>query len=336
MDYIFKFREHIIAVAVTLLWCHSVTANDTTAELATGGLVFKLNADIEMRSEDLYISTQQVRVVYRFLNTSPTHVRTVVAFPLPDITPDVLQDDVSIPARHLDNFLAFSTKVNGIPVDAKVEKKALVNGTDVSDYLRQLKIPIAPQGEDVGLFLNRLPVQAKEELVRLGIASVEEYDVSTNSAQLAPAWTLKTTFYWEQIFPSRTEIQIQHNYRPSVGVSAGTIIGTPGYKSDELFLEQQAKYCIEPDILQAVDRLKDRPVHFIPEWLSYILTTGSNWSGPIRDFRVVIDKGDPANLVSFCGESVKKIGPTTFEMRKKNFFPKSDIHVLFLRREQSR
>jgi hypothetical protein len=37
-------------------------ANDSSAELATGGLVLKKSADIEMRSEDLFISTNEIRV----------------------------------------------------------------------------------------------------------------------------------------------------------------------------------------------------------------------------------------------------------------------------------
>jgi len=30
---------------------------------------------------------------------------------------------------------------------------------------------------------------------------------------------------------------------------------------------------------------------------------------PIADFRLVVDKGDPRKLVSFCGDRVKPAGP---------------------------
>ena len=43
-------------LGVLLLATGPVYANDSTAELATGGLVFTKTADIEMRSEDLSIS----------------------------------------------------------------------------------------------------------------------------------------------------------------------------------------------------------------------------------------------------------------------------------------
>jgi hypothetical protein len=71
-----------------------------------------------------------------------------------------------------------------------------------------------------------------------------------------------------------------------------------------------------------------------PTWeqhfLEYILTTGANWSGPIKNFRLVVDKGAPENLVSFCGQSVRKISPTQFELRASNFVPSSNVSVLIL------
>ena len=64
--------------------------------------------------------------------------------------------------------------------------------------------------------------------------------------------------------------------------------------------------------------------------VEYILTTGANWAKPIGDFRLVVDKGKPGNLVSFCGEGVRKISPTQFEMRKRNWRPTRDLEVLIL------
>jgi len=63
-----------------------------------------------------------------------------------------------------------------------------------------------------------------------------------------------------------------------------------------------------------------------------VLTTGANWAGPIGDFRLTVDKGEPDSLVSFCADGVKKIGPTTFEVRHANFTPIRDLNVLILYR----
>ena len=50
--------------------------------------------------------------------------------------------------------------------------------------------------------------------------------------------------------------------------------------------------------------------------IDYILKTGANWSGPIKDFRLVVDKGEPDSLVSFCGEDVERIEPDALQMRR--------------------
>ena len=61
-------------------------ANDTSAALATGGLVFVRNPDVTMRSERLIISPAEVQVRYAFFNESVRDVTNLVAFPMPDIT----------------------------------------------------------------------------------------------------------------------------------------------------------------------------------------------------------------------------------------------------------
>ena len=66
--------------------------------------------------------------------------------------------------------------------------------------------------------------------------------------------------------------------------------------------------------------------------IEYILRTGANWAGPIGDFRLVVDKGEADSLVSFCGEGVKRISPTRFEMRKTDFTPERDLSILILKR----
>jgi hypothetical protein len=62
----------------------------------------------------------------------------------------------------------------------------------------------------------------------------------------------------------------------------------------------------------------------------YILKTGRNWKGPIGKFKLTVDKGSPANLVSFCADGVKKTSPTTFTVEKTNWEPDRDLSVLVL------
>ena len=105
-----------LLLLVGALSLEAALANDSTAELTTGGLVFTKNDAIEMRSEDLFISAAEIRVDYRFLNKTDREVTVHVAFPLPEIK--VKQDDenISVPTEDPVNFLAFVTRVNGLPV----------------------------------------------------------------------------------------------------------------------------------------------------------------------------------------------------------------------------
>ena len=75
----------------------------------------------------------------------------------------------------------------------------------------------------------------------------------------------------------------------------------------------------------------DETMTFYSEtWLGYVLSSGANWKGPIKDFRLVVDKGAPDKLISFCMSGVKKISPTQFEVKKKNFEPKNDLNILIV------
>ena len=73
-----------LLIIVLLTTTHAV-ANDSTAELAAGGIVLTHNDSIEMRSEDLFISQEEVRVRYKFFNTAPTNTKVLVAFPMPEV-----------------------------------------------------------------------------------------------------------------------------------------------------------------------------------------------------------------------------------------------------------
>ena len=105
-----------IAALMAAATATGAAANDSAAELATGGLVLTKNPSIEMRSEDLTISTQAVRVRYVFANTSTKDVTILVAFPMPDVTIDGPDDNVVVPTQSPTNLLGFATTVDGQPV----------------------------------------------------------------------------------------------------------------------------------------------------------------------------------------------------------------------------
>ncbi len=310
-------------------------ANNSTGYLAAGGLVLTRTADIEMRSEDLYVSEKEIRVRYRFFNTSKADIETLVAFPIPDLAP-LNDNEYTLPGGDPVNFLGFETKVDGRPVANGIEQRAEAGGADCTGLLKSLGIPLSPAHESTQNALNALSQEQKAKLVKAGIAREEEADYGKGMQKyLVPAWTLKSAFHWEQVFPAQEELTVEHRYTPSVGGNVGYLINGDGKFNPDILAEYKTRYCVDSDFLAAVQRAQkaagaDR---LVPETqLEYVLVTGANWAGPIRDFRLVADKGSPDNLISFCATGVKKTGPTQFEVRYKDYTPERNLQVLIMHR----
>jgi hypothetical protein len=329
-------------VLISALIPGAVLANDTMATLGAGGLVFVTNDDIEMASEDLSISTEQVKVVYEFANHADTDQHILVAFPLPDITGS--QDFmVSVPVEDEDNHFGFVTTFNGKPVDAELHQYAVALGIDQTEFLNGLGVPLAPFGEKTQDAINALSDQDKQELVHRGLASPMEYDAGQGEqTDYVPIWTLRSTYSWEADFPAGKTAEVVHTYRPSVGGTTGvSFLSEPSDGYDPAG-DYKRKYCTDDAFLKAVRKTltnKDEPwsAPFTETWLSYIWSTGANWSGSIGKFHLTIDKGAPENLISFCWDGkVEKTGPTTFEMEATDFYPPWDreLEVLILNRQK--
>lgn len=101
------------------------------------------------------------------------------------------------------------------------------------------------------------------------------------------------------------------------------------------------KYCMDDGFVSAVRKSLRNPEEpysapYVETWLSYIWSTGSNWSGPIGTFTLTVDKGAPDNLVSFCGDNVEKISPTQFRMTATDFYPPwgRELDILILEKQR--
>jgi hypothetical protein len=305
-------------------------ANDSVAERAAGGLVLKQSADIDMVSEDLFISADEVRVRYVFRNRAPRDVRVTVAFPLPDH--DLRQDfygDVAYPSD-------FATRVDGRPVAMEVELRAMLNGTDHGALLAGLDVPIIDAANGIAGIersISALPLADRDRLVSLGLA--EAADEPAEGPVITPTWTVRETRYWEQTFPAGRDLVVEHSYRPGTGQATATGLAHPEFLQGGDRQAMIDRYCIDDAFLAAVDRGTRRAgggqPAFSEQWVSYILTTGANWRSPIGDFRLVVDKGEAGHLVSFCGEGVRRLNSTQFEVRHRDWRPTRDLHILILR-----
>ncbi len=312
------WRTSYAAVAALLsVLPGAALANDSSAQLAAGGLVLTKSDAIEMRTEDLEISRSAVKVRYTFVNTSGQDVVSRVAFPLPAVGGRAFFEvDIAIPVDSPDNFLGFRTKVDGKPVTMEIEQKAMAGKVDRAAWLRAHAVPLAPHLGPAQEAVDRLAPSARAEAERLGLVDADGY----------PAWTLETTYHWMQRFPAGVPVVVEHRYQPSVGGTVGTLLG-----SDP---EPQAvrNYCIEPALLATLRRAEAAKIIYSEAWLDYILVTAGNWKKPIGRFRLVVDKERPEDLVSFCGAGVRKIGATRFEMTKTDWRPERDLSILFLQR----
>jgi hypothetical protein len=322
----------LIAAFAFSVFSAPALANDSTAELGAGGLIYVNTEEIEMRSEDLFISMDEVRVRYEFVSVSDHDVSTLVAFPMPDIKGgiDFMQ---SVPTEDPVNFLGFRTTIDGQAVEASVQQRVSALGVEQTAVLIELGVPLAPHLAATRDALDRLPAEAQDRLVGLGLAGIEEYDAGKGwERHLAPLWLLSTAFYWQQGFPAGKTVIVEHSYKPSVGSTAGLSFGSKEMRTGPYYEDYARKYCFDRAFLAAVDK-RQRPDGnnaLMENRIEYILTTAANWAGTIRSFHLTIDKGSPDNLVSFCGEDVAKTGPTRFEMTKENFYPEEDLAIMIL------
>ena len=323
--------RHWLILAAGLIASGAAFANDTTASTGAGGLVLERTNAIDMASEDLFVSADQIRIRYVFRNRSPRDVETIVAFPMPDRDLSVeYGGDVGYPS-------GFRTRVAGQPVKAKLERKAVVKGKDHAALLRQLGIPVGPDSiNEATRAMDRLTDAQKQRLIALGLAGDEEYDDDGKGMKhhLIPLWTVQDKYWWKQRFPAGRDLVVEHRYVPGIGGSVDSALAFKSMRGTTDFKRIVALYCVDSDFIASVDRLSRKDEVAGPampdKWIDYILTTGGNWARPIGDFRLVVDKGKPGNLLSFCETGVKKISPTQFEVRRSNWRPTRDLHVLII------
>ena len=302
------------------------------AELKTGGLAYVRTADISMEDEGLFISPNEVRVDYIFQNTSDKDVESVVAFPMPDIQGDI-DSMVALGDADSDNFLDFTVMQDGKPVTPQLQQTVVVAGIDMTEELKAHGVPLLPLSKAAMGALVKLPAEVLEDWTARGLVADSEYDDGQGMKHHpTPMWTLRSTYWWRSKFPAGAKVKVQHRYKPSVG---GTVAITfAGDAGKDQLKTYQHKYCLDDGFVKTAEKLakaadKGGPV-YTESWISYVLKTGANWSGPIKHFRLTVDKGAAQNYVSFCGTGVKKTGPTTFEMTAEDFWPQQDLDILIL------
>jgi hypothetical protein len=316
----------LVVTAAILISPTGICANDSPARLGIGGITFTKNKQIRMLEEVLEISTKKIRVTYRFLNESDKDIDTTVAFPLPPYGAAAAPLE-GPPSEPNPSFLLgkFRSLVNGRSVATQVERKAVVGEQDVTDRLRGLGL------SDERIFsFDPTPGQLSA-LERLG--GEKKGLLESN----VPGWKIAETAFWQQTFPSRKEIVIEHDYEPIVGET-----GNKPYQKGFGYFDLPTAYygeslrdvCLDDITRRAIENRirpyadKDETVSVDLKHVEYILGTGRNWKGPIGQFTLRIEKENPDQLISLCfpGKPIK-VSPTVYEFRQMDFVPPDRLVV---------
>ncbi|CCV14671.1 DUF4424 domain-containing protein [Mesorhizobium sp. STM 4661] len=323
-----------VVTAALALCAAPALANDSVAELGTGGLILSRSDAVAMESEDLFISADKVTVDYVFRNNTDKDVDAIVAFPMPDIEGDP-NEMPAIPEDQSDNFLGFEVTIDGVAAKPQLEQKVFALGIDISADLKAQNVPFYPFGDAAKAALAKLPPAVADDWINRGIIIEDTADDGSGMKTVhAPFWQLRSTYWWRSTFPANKAVHVAHRYKPSVGGTSSVSFFYDG-KFQGQYGAYKTRYCMDDAFENAIRRAaKDDPdgtPKYFENRIAYILTTGGNWAaGTIGKFKLTIDKGDPKNLVSFCGDNVRKVGPTTFEMTAQDFYPERDIDILLL------
>jgi len=321
-------------------------ANDGFGGLTASGLEFR-DSPVQMLSEDLYLSLDKIKVSYVFLHGGDEDLEGEMIFPLPPVNLASLNEsDFALTDEDLakENIVGFTATVDGKPVKVKVDRVAVIEpdydenrpasasydtpGKDITAELAKYAIPLSYDYTKVVAQLNKLPKAAKDELTAAGIAGFDDESGY-------PMWSLIERYHWTQVFPHGKELKVSHEYKaaPPGGIF---IWRDPKGEEGESAAKIAKDYCVDAGTQAALKKALRTDESNTGYWigtayyLDYVLKTARTWNGPIKDFKLTIDKGKADSVISLCIDGIKKTGPTTFVVEKKDFTPSEDISILIV------
>lgn len=295
-----------------------ISANDSTGYVSTGGVQYLKNNNIQMYSEDLFISKNQIKVDYQFKNLTNKDISETVLFPLPSIE-NFFESDFADTEKLLNSF---KVQVNGKNIQPEMHVRTFIQKDEHSK-----------------------PIDATELFKQCGFTQTEmlnpwnrktyEYEIFENKLRRCPnvqlknllpksqseaiVWSSQVIYSWQQSFKASSLTRVQHQYAPLVG---GSVSLYPA--------EDEKSYCMDGNFKAGLKKAKSQ--HAPYSALGYILKTGANWAKPIEHFKLTVER-DTDELVSFCwAGKVTKMSPTRFQMLEKNFLPKQDLEIIFVRK----
>lgn len=350
-----RFSVGRLALAVSLLANGAASANDSSAELAAGGLVLVKNEAIAIEREDLALSPSEVRVRYEMRNDSGQPVTLRVAFPMPEVPKDtpggfIAANDKMVllkPPPGGPDFMNFRVRVDGKEVPTATDLRALLpDGRDIARELQE--IGGAPLAMRPGFFPEAgdrpLSAETQRRLKLIGALK----PLPEGGYELP--WSTQVTFHWQQTFAPGVTV-VEHSYRPILGFReilvepGGRITGSGGEEPAQAFClssaAQQELRALGEGTLQARRKTSgdDNPV-LIAYTLGYVLRTAQNWRGPIGTFHLTV-QGERAGiggfgegevgLIALCSDlPLHEAAPRRLEAHASSYVPQHDLRVLYI------
>ena len=311
------------AIALTI-WCLvalfqtvGARAEDNFTAVPAGGLSFAPDPELDFVSETLILGPDRIQASYNISNPTTHDRKILISFRLPELDmADTGTGQIRLADRNSINFVNFNVSIDEHALDTIFDQRATALGLDVTDILGDAGIPLGPDISVVKAKIAQLPDEKKVELTERGILQVED-------GIIKPAWTLKTTIYWQQKFKASSVVEITMKYQPVISETSFT-----PEKLDTL----SEDYCVSNEIADAISARASRGGG-APRMTGvvYSITQGAHWNKPTLLFQLVIEKKDASSIVSTCIEKLSKINVLQMEKMAEKYSPEGDLSVLFVR-----
>ncbi len=322
----FVYMVPNLASIFCLLAFSNVYANDSTARVGVGGITFLKSEDIRMVQEILEISTSQVRVQYRFQNESDKPIQATVAFPMPPYSWNSGEHATEANMGPLKNFI---TQVDGLTINSKIDRRAIIGKVDVTQRLRKIGL------SDTQIFetFAHCPDDDTDKKFELcGLNKAQKI-----ALEKLGDWKIEETALWAYEFPPHKEVNVSHEYPPFVGESYSVPIQRGREIHDPLAYIDTIDACLDVGTKNLIRKKVNsmvahgrKNVSVSVREVEYVLGTGKNWKGPIKDFKLRIKKSSPDEIVSLCFPGKpKREGNTILEFSQKNLTPQDKLIVFF-------
>jgi Domain of unknown function (DUF4424) len=286
------------------------------SEIAVGGLIFSGNLNLTIDQQDLTIAAEAVQVNYSIRNSDSSDQTITIAFPFADVDGSMSPDlQTGIAVSNPSNFMDVVIDVDGRRPAYAIEQRAVAVGIDVTKAILDAQLPLFPLAADLSQRLADLDPAVRNDLVERGVLKVDD-DV------VAPAWTLKTTAHWRQVFPAGQTLALSLGYKP--------VIGRNAFSSGALQPLKKG-VCIDAGAEQSIMRLASQGTPLAMVAVGYVAHPGAEALGPVGRFRLTVDQSDAKSIVATCRQGLSKTGPTTSDWVATNYAMDEEFRFLFVR-----